>query len=157
MSFLGAIAAMTQNRVIGLNGTLPWHYPADLRHFKRRTMGCTVIMGRLTWESIHCRALPGRRNIVISRAPLDHVECYTSIEKALSATQEQRTWIIGGGQIYHAAFDHLTLLDITYVPDTVCEMDAVLFPVIAPEIWVEKKRSVLDDSSLINVVYMKPT
>ena len=62
------VAAMARNRVIGDAGGMPWHLPADLKHFKAVTMGCPVIMGRRTFESIG-RPLPGRTNIVISRFP----------------------------------------------------------------------------------------
>ena len=62
------IVAMANNRVIGVNNQLPWHLPADLKHFKATTLGKPIVMGRKTWESIG-RPLPGRKNIVISRQP----------------------------------------------------------------------------------------
>ena len=65
---LSLIAAMAQDRVIGKDNAMPWHLPADLRHFKAVTLGKPVVMGRRTFESIG-RPLPGRRNIVISRNP----------------------------------------------------------------------------------------
>ena len=68
MSKLSIIVAMSSNRVIGVNNTLPWHLSEDLKHFKSLTTGHTIIMGRKTYESIG-RALPNRRNIVISRNP----------------------------------------------------------------------------------------
>jgi dihydrofolate reductase len=63
---LSIIVAMNKDRVIGKNGKMPWHYPGDLRWFKEKTMGSTVIMGRKTWESIGGKPLPGRNNIVVS-------------------------------------------------------------------------------------------
>jgi len=63
---ISLIAAMAHDRIIGRDNTMPWHLPADLKHFKAVTMGHPVIMGRLTYESIG-KALPGRKNIVISR------------------------------------------------------------------------------------------
>jgi len=153
MKFLGAIAAMTKDRVIGLNGGLPWHYSEDLKRFKQRTTDCTVIMGRLTWESLGCRALPRRRNIVISRSIVDNVEHYPNISDALHACQPDRTWVIGGGQIYAAAFEHFTLLDITYVPDVISAPEAVLFPKIKPDIWKANAPTNIDNSALINIIY----
>ena len=78
-----AIVAMSPARVIGVNGALPWHYPADLRRFKERTLGATIIMGRLTWESIGCKKLPKRRNVEITGAQLPHVETLLSIDISL--------------------------------------------------------------------------
>ncbi len=60
------IAAMARNRAIGLDGSMPWHLPRELRHFKETTMGKPIVMGRKTWESIG-RVLPGRQNIVVTR------------------------------------------------------------------------------------------
>lgn len=97
------IAAMAQQRVIGLNNQMPWHLPADLQHFKKVTLGKPVVMGRKTFESIG-RPLPGRRNIVISRqAPRGDspVEWVSSIEQALALLAEQpEVMIIGGAEIY---------------------------------------------------------
>ena len=66
---LGLIYARARNGVIGKGGTLPWHLPEDLAHFKRLTMGCPVIMGRKTWDSLppKFRPLPGRENVVLTR------------------------------------------------------------------------------------------
>ena len=59
---------MTRDRVIGVDGAMPWHYSEDLKRFKRRTMGCAILMGRVTWDSIGREELPGRRTLVISRS-----------------------------------------------------------------------------------------
>ena len=115
----GAIVAMTRDRVIGANGRLPWHYREDMLRFKRRTMGSAVLMGRVTWDSLNRKPLPGRRNIVLSRAGLDGVENYNSIEAAIAACDGADFWVIGGEQIYRAALPHLNLLDVTTVPDVV--------------------------------------
>ena len=150
---IGAIAAMTQDRVIGLDGAIPWHYPEDLKRFKSVTMGSAIIMGRLTWESIHCRALPGRRNIVISRAPVQAVEHYDRIQLALAACADRDIWVIGGGQIYQAALKWLTRLDITYVPDRIDRPDAVRFPFIDPRIWQVTQTTRASGSELTHVTY----
>ncbi|MEM7196294.1 MAG: dihydrofolate reductase, partial [Pseudomonadota bacterium] len=81
---VGALVAMNADRIIGLDGTIPWHHSEDLKRFKRLTTGTVIIMGRLTWESIGSKPLPERKNIVISRSQVDSVECYTSVESALN-------------------------------------------------------------------------
>ena len=150
----GAIVAMTRERVIGVDGGLPWHYSEDLKRFKRRTMGCAVVMGRVTWDSIGRKALPGRRNIVISRAGLSGVEHYGSVEQAIEACQDRDLWVIGGGQIYKAAMPYLNLLDVTWVPDNIELDDAVRFPQIDSSCWTAAEELALPcGKGLINVVY----
>ncbi len=149
----GAIAAMTGQRVIGVDGGLPWHYGEDLKRFKRRTMGCAVIMGRVTWDSIGHKALPGRRNIVISRSEVPDIEHYHSVKGAIEACEKQDLWVIGGAQIYRAAMAYLNLLDITYVPDVIERDDAVRFPIIDLAYWHCAKKRKLPKVNLTNVVY----
>jgi len=144
---------MTRARVIGKDGKLPWHYPADLRRFKQRTMGCAVIMGRVTWDSLGNKPLPGRRNIVISRAGVAGVECYDSIATALKACGNEDTWFIGGAQIYQAAMGYVDLLDVTFVPDVVEGDGLVRFPEIDWGRWDIVNRSTVGDGKLENVVY----
>ncbi len=152
----GAIVAMNRDHVIGRNGSLPWHYPADLKRFRQRTLGCTIVMGRKTWESIGSKALPGRRNIVISRKGVGHVECHPSVEAALDACQEIDLWIIGGGQIYAATIPFLNLIDITWVPDWVVPDGTVKFPEIDLRQWRIGAESPLpDDSRLQNTIYVQ--
>ena len=127
---LSLIVAMTPQRVIGKEGRMPWHLPADLAWFKRNTLGKPVIMGRKTWQSIG-KALPGRRNLVISRSssfePVG-AERVESLEAALQAVQDSsEIMIIGGAQIYQQFLPqadrlYLTLVDAdltgdTYFPD----------------------------------------
>jgi len=154
MPVRGAIVAMTRDNIIGLNGTIPWHHSEDLKRFKRTTMGSTIVMGRLTWESINCKALPGRRNIVISRNPVEKIESYTSVPEALEACDSD-TWIIGGGQIYGASLYWISVLDVTYVPDRINDERAVRFPTIDPSIWEQTSSEPLGDSSLLNVIYRR--
>jgi len=100
---ISLIAAMASNRVIGINNTLPWHLPADFRHFKAVTMGKPILMGRKTYESIG-RPLPGRTNIIITNNPSYSAEgcsVVNSIEEALVLTQnEEEVMIIGGASFY---------------------------------------------------------
>jgi len=99
---LAAIVATGLNNEIGKNNQLLWHLPADLKFFKATTMGCPIIMGRKTYESIG-RLLPGRRNLIVSRNPdyrIEGAECYGSADLAIAACSEETVFIIGGGEIY---------------------------------------------------------
>jgi len=147
----GAIVAMTRDRVIGKDGKLPWHYPEDLRRFKQRTMDCAVIMGRVTWDSIGRKPLPGRRNIVISRTGIAGVECHNNIAAALNACATTNTWFIGGAQIYEAAMEYIDTLDVTFVPDVVEGDDLIQFPEINWAQWKAVEESTI--GALKNVVY----
>ena len=118
MSEVIAIAAMAENRVIGFENRMPWHLSCDLKRFKALTLGCPVVMGRNTFESLGRKPLPGRRNMVVSRFAQEGVETFTSLSAALeacatttataatSATSAYigRIFIIGGAQLYAAAF-----------------------------------------------------
>ena len=131
------VAAMGKNRAIGLAGRMPWHLPAELQHFKRVTMGKTIVMGRKTWQAIG-RPLPGRQNIVISRDPAfmaRSVELVGSLNEALELAESDEVMIIGGGQIYELAMPVaqrmvLTLIDIEPEADT-------WFPAWDVSEWIE--------------------
>ena len=120
---LAIIVAVARNRVIGKGGKLPWHISEDLRRFKRLTTGHAVLMGRKTFESIG-RPLPNRRNVVISSTPQAGAETYRSISEALEALQNQeKVFVIGGGQLYARLLDsadelYLTLVDRDVEGDT---------------------------------------
>jgi dihydrofolate reductase len=132
----GMILAMSPEGVIGAGGTIPWRYPGDLRRFKRVTIGSTVVMGRVTFESLR-KALPGRRNIVVTRGPLDApgVESVGSVAEALALAGEGDVWFIGGARIYSEAMAHVDLIDVTYVPDRVDAPDAVRAPPIDERVF----------------------
>src|SRR5262249_14123565 len=110
--------ALSQNNVIGIENRLPWHLPADLKHFKTLTMNKPIIMGRKTYESIG-RPLPGRRNIIISRNPqfsAPGCECVTSLSEALLLTAAApEVMVIGGTQLIEAALPKADRLYLTFI------------------------------------------
>ena len=112
------VAVMTRHRVIGRDGGMPWHLPADLAHFKAVTSDHPMVMGRRTFEAIG-RPLPRRRNLVVSRRAGgfgEGVESFASLETALSACQDaERVMIIGGGQIYEQALARADELALTFI------------------------------------------
>lgn len=112
------VAAMTRDRIIGHEGGMPWHLPADLEHFKAVTMGHPVIMGRRTFESIG-RALPGRLNVVVSRGRPDLPEgvvLAASLDQALATVSDAaEVMIIGGGEIYRQALELADRLELTLI------------------------------------------
>lgn len=138
---LSIIVAAAENNVIGNNNALIWHISADLKRFKQLTTGHTVVMGRKTFESIG-RALPNRRNIVISRNPdfrAAGCEMAGSIEQALELVKnEDEVFIIGGGTIYRDLWEKADRLYITLV-HTVTEGDTYIPSVDATQ-WEEIRR-----------------
>lgn len=112
------VAAMARRRAIGRAGGMPWHLPADLKHFKAVTLGHPVIMGRRTFESIG-RPLPGRLNVVISRQRPELPEGVAlagGLDEALSVCREhERAMVIGGGEIYAQALTMATHMELTFI------------------------------------------
>lgn len=119
MSRIGLIWAEARDGIIGAGGTMPWHVPEDLAHFKAVTLGTPVIMGRRTWESFPARfrPLPGRRNIVVTRNAQwadAGAERAGSLDDALALAAEADTvWVIGGGQVYREAIGRADVLEVT--------------------------------------------
>ena len=118
---LGLIYARAANGVIGRDGVLPWHLPEDLAHFKQLTLGCTVIMGRKTWESLppRFRPLPGRRNVVVTRQPAwlaEGAQRAASLAEALaSCAGEPHVWVIGGAEIFAQAVPLAQIAEVTEI------------------------------------------
>ncbi len=132
------IAAVAENNALGKDNKLIWHLSDDLKHFKNLTKGHHVIMGRKTFESMP-RALPNRTNIVISRNPsysAENTHVVKSLEAALAFAQEDdRPFIIGGGEIYRQALTYADCIELTRVHD---HFDAdTFFPEIDPAVWRE--------------------
>ena len=118
---LSLIAGVARNGTIGKNNELLFRLPEDMRHFKRSTLGCPVIMGRKTWESLpeRNRPLPGRTNIVVTRNPQWRAEgavAVASLQAALAQTgNAPKAFVIGGAELYAAALplaDELVLTEV---------------------------------------------
>jgi len=138
MNRVGLVWAQSTSGIIGRGGDIPWRVPEDLAHFKKVTMGHTVIMGRRTWDSLPAavRPLPGRRNVVVSRQTdlmIDGAEVLGSLEEALT---EPEAWVIGGAEIYLLALPHATRCEVTEVDiDLPRDDDDALAPVL-DEAWL---------------------
>jgi dihydrofolate reductase len=138
-----AIAAVARNGVIGAENDIPWRIPEDWRRFQRLTVGHVLIMGRKTWASIG-RALPGRITLVVTRDRRwrgEGVRAVPVLDEAFAQAQLLRPstiFVAGGGEIYRAAWDRLTGLEITEVEQE--PPGDVTFPDISPADWAETSR-----------------
>ena len=153
MTEIIAIAAVAANGVIGAGNDIPWRIPADWKRFKALTMGSVLIMGRKTYDSIG-RPLPGRTTFVITRDRMwrgDGVRAVPSVDEAFDQAMllnPRVIFVAGGGEIYRAAWDRLTGLEITEVnqqPD-----GEVIFPEIDPEDWLETGREPHDEYTFVS-------
>ena len=121
------IAAVARNGVIGRDNGLVWHDPIDAKHFRTTTMGCPVIMGRKTWDSLPAkfRPLPGLRNLVVTRQPhwadteaARGADVVFSLDAALAAiaqAEAPRVFVMGGGELYAQALPHADVLELTEI------------------------------------------
>ena len=144
---LALIAALADNRVIGIDNRLPWHLPADLKHFKAVTLGKPIIMGRKTWDSLG-RPLPGRLNLVVSRQAdlqLDGAEVFASLPAAIARADEwareqgvAELMLIGGAELYAQGLELAQRLYLTRV-HLAPEGDA-WFPEFAESDWLLGER-----------------
>jgi dihydrofolate reductase len=146
---ISLIVAMARNGVIGIDNKMPWHLSADLKRFKKITMGCPILMGRKTFESIG-RPLPGRTNLIVSRNRHYHqpgCQVFNSVEAAIDAChQATEIFIIGGSKLYMATlnkadFIYLTRINQNFQGDTT-------FPQINFQQWDEIQREDIDDDSV---------
>lgn len=111
------IFAMDRNRAIGVNNTLPWHLPGDLKFFKSVTMGHPILMGRKTYESIG-KPLPGRRNIILTQNlefQAEGCEIVHSVQKATEAFRDQELFVIGGAEIFRLFAQAVDRMYITFI------------------------------------------
>jgi dihydrofolate reductase len=152
---LSIIAAIGENNELGLRNKLLWHIPADLKRFKALTSGHTVVMGRITFESINSKPLPNRRNIIISRSGIPAtpgiiiISTMDELFEILNFNEE--TFILGGGMIYelllpYADKMYLTIVHKTYSADT-------FFPVFDRSHWKITEQTVIEDDPVAGVSY----
>lgn len=140
---VGMIWAEDRNRAIGTGTRMLWRVPDDFRYFRSRTHGHPVVMGRASWEALG-RALPGRRNIVITRQPgyeADGADVVGSLEEGLALARDSEggelVWIIGGGQVYREGLAHADLLVVSEVDlDASTGVEPVVYaPEIDERVW----------------------
>ncbi|MCF8302501.1 MAG: dihydrofolate reductase [Bacteroidales bacterium] len=136
------IVAIANNWVIGKDGNMPWHMPADLKFFKRTTMGHAMVMGRRTFESFGSRPLPGRTSVVVTHNPnwqTEGVIVAHSLEKALDKVKEhEKIFIIGGSDLYRQGMEIAGTLIVTRI---FADLEGdTFFPEIAYEKWKEVER-----------------
>ena len=143
------IWAQSTSGVIGRDNGIPWRLPEDQARFKELTMGHTVVMGRLTWESLPAkvRPLPGRRNVVVTRQAdymADGAEVVTTLEDALTGDE---TWVIGGEQIYALALPIATRCEVTEIEVDLPRQDGDAVAPVLNEAWVGIEGEWLTSSS----------
>lgn len=156
---------MAENRVIGKDNRLPWHFPADLKNFKALTMGQTLLMGRKTYESIG-KPLPGRANFVLTRSavtacqqdvvhrelpPGTELRFFTSIESALQSVKTPQVFIMGGADLYGQTLDRVDGVYLTRIPGTY-EGDA-FYPPIPPRLQLREQKALPGDDRLELLFY----
>lgn len=154
------IAALTAARVIGRDGQLPWHYPADMRHFERTTTGHPCVMGRRTYESFPRRPLRNRTNIVLTRNPdyevppgvvlMDDLGTASAFAAAAGAS---KLFVLGGVRVYEQALPTVDEMILTHIPLQV-EGDAY-FPEWDARQFEVVERQPLGDGELEVVTYRR--
>ena len=130
------VAALDAGRGIGRGNKLPWHLPDDLKRFKTLTLGKPVLMGRKTAESLG-RALPGRRNLVLTRSgrvPFDGMDAVASLDAALEIVGDEELMVIGGGDVFALALPLATRMHLTHVDTIVADADT-FFPAFDASMW----------------------
>jgi dihydrofolate reductase len=138
MTTVGLIWAQSTSGVIGRGGGIPWRLPEDQARFKEITMGRTVVMGRLTWESLPAkvRPLPGRKNVVLTRQAdymADGADVVTTLVDALA---DDEIWVIGGEQIYTLALPIATRCEVTEVEIDLPRQDGDAVAPVLDESWM---------------------
>ena len=148
------VAAVADNGVIGASGGIPWRIPEDFAHFKRVTLGHTLVMGRATYDSIG-RPLPGRTTVVLTRDPdwsAEGVLVAHSLDDALAqaGSLPGDVMVVGGAQVYAAALPVATEQVISEVP--LSPEGDVLYPPYDPGDWLEASREVFDGYERVRLV-----
>ncbi len=135
---LALVWAQARGGVIGHDGAMPWHLPEDLARFRRLTVGHPVLMGRATWDALpdRFRPLPGRENVVLTRAPdwtAPGATVVHAVDDAVRALAGRDAWVIGGGQVYAATIGAADRLEVTEI-----DLDApgdAWAPAVDPGVW----------------------
>lgn len=133
---ISLVAALDRRFAIGRDNELPWRLPDDLKRFKALTLGKPVLMGRKTAEALG-RALPGRRNLVLTRsarAPFADMEATASLDTAIELADGAELMVIGGGEVYALSLPLASTLLLTYVDTEVSDADA-FFPQFEAADW----------------------
>jgi len=147
------IAAVAENDVIGKDGEIPWHIPEDLEHFKDKTTGHTVVMGRKTFESLpdSFKPLPNRQNIVLTRSDFspenESVNIANSLEEAWKKSENERVFIIGGAGVYKQCMEEADKMILTEIKEEY-EGDT-FFPEYSKENWKEVEREKHEDFDFV--------
>ncbi len=158
---------MAENRVIGKDNRLPWSFPADLKNFKRITMGQTLLMGRKTYDSIG-RPLPGRANFVLTRSNVTtcqqdvvhrelpagtELRFFNSVNSALEAAKTQNVFVMGGADLYAQTLNQVDGIYLTRIPG-IYEGDA-FYPLIPSDLILRETQKLPDDDRLDLLTYIR--
>ncbi len=141
---ISLVAAADENGLIGRNNALPWRLPADMKYFKNLTMGHTVIMGRKTFESIKCKPLKGRTNVIITRNRFFSTDAdiliFNNLTDAFTAfVNEKEIFVIGGGEIFREALPKAEKIYLTRIH---CKFQGdSYFPELIDTEWIVTKSS----------------
>jgi dihydrofolate reductase len=146
---VGLIWAQSTSGVIGRDNDIPWRLPEDQARFKNLTLGHTVVMGRLTWESLPAkvRPLPGRRNVVLTRQAdymAEGADVVTTLERALT---DAETWVIGGERVYAMALPVATRCEVTEIEIDLRRQDGDAVAPVLDERWIGSTGDWLTSSS----------
>ncbi|MDH5729711.1 MAG: dihydrofolate reductase [Gammaproteobacteria bacterium] len=158
MTIISMIAACGENGELGKNNALLWHLPADMKHFRQTTMGKPIIVGRKTFESFGGKALPGRKNIVVTRDEnyrLDDALVVHSLDAAIkTAGAVEEIVICGGAELYALSMDRVDRIYLTIVHQNF-DVDA-WFPVIDDFCWqcIDSKHMFRDEKNSYDMEFM---
>lgn len=145
------IAGMSKDRVIGKNNKIPWYVSEDFKHFKKTTMGNTIVMGRKTFESVGSKPLPGRPHVIVSRSmpETEGVDVCRSLDEAIAKAESygNEVFICGGSEIYREALPYTDRMMLSYIEGDY-DGDAY-FPEFDEEDWIVAKKDVHEKFTVV--------
>lgn len=147
------IVAVANNRIIGKGNQLPWHFKNDLQHFKVTTTGQTVIMGLKTFESLGCKPLANRENLILDRSgakPYPGQKFFSSLDDALREVRTEHAFIIGGAELYRTTIERV---DGIYLTRIHADYDGDVFYPEIPPVFKAKKKLTIQEKPLLEVIY----